>query len=122
MQLEAKLSAAHEEFDPVTGEYFNIAMFPGPSASYKFFKIAPNGQASMLANVPIPKGRKLSNIHSFSSTKKYLVLIAPPMYVGWKGIKPLWTRTIEDAFEYCPKDPVHFYVVDRMVMILVIYG
>jgi carotenoid cleavage dioxygenase-like enzyme len=109
------LSAAHEEFDPITGEYFNVAIFPGLNASYKMLKISRGGQTSLLANIPIPSGRKLSTIHSFSSTKRYLILIASALYVAWKGVKVLWTRNIEAASEYCPQDKVHFYVIDRAV-------
>jgi carotenoid cleavage dioxygenase-like enzyme len=66
----------------------------------------------------MPKDRPPSLIHSFSMTKRYIIVIACPVFVPWNGIKILWTRSLQQAVDIRPLEPVHFYVIDRAVSII----
>jgi carotenoid cleavage dioxygenase-like enzyme len=124
-QLNGVFAAAHEEHDPYVREFFNFVTIPGANITYRMFCIKLDGTTEIMSDIVVPRDRGLSYIHSSASTPNYLILIAPPVFVGWNGLKIIWTRSISDSISYHADMPVHFYIIDRkarMSLTLISYG
>ena len=74
--LSGPMAPAHYQYDVETGEYFSFVSNPDAIPEYNIFSIKTDEETgkpitTILATIP----SKLAYIHSFSMTKKYIILI-----------------------------------------------
>ncbi|KAI9188370.1 hypothetical protein H9P43_002761 [Blastocladiella emersonii ATCC 22665] len=111
--LRGELSAAHHQEDPVTGDVYQFLVDPaGTAPTLCVFHLRPDLPMGgrVLATVPLEYA---SYMHSFSMTKRHLVFIVQPYYLGWFGAKALLAPSLFDALEWDPKRRATFLVIDR---------
>ena len=106
-------SAAHEEYDPRTKSYFNFCMVPGSSPQIRVFEITQQSNQNPLREIAAIKTKSFSYIHSFSSTPKYVILMAWPYIHDLLGAKIPITGNYIKHLKWYKDKPVFFYVVDR---------
>ncbi|CAK4586355.1 unnamed protein product [Aphanomyces euteiches] len=112
-KLNGAIAASHEEFDPVTNEYFNINM-DRVGKHTGVFSMNADGVVRE-AVITTPPGRPSVYVHSFSSTAKYLILTTTPCVVD--PLKTLWYNNLAEAMTWQgDKHPVLFHVVERTSM------
>ncbi|KAL1915497.1 uncharacterized protein VTP21DRAFT_6621 [Calcarisporiella thermophila] len=114
----ANLAPAHPQIDPDTGEYFTILLTFGPTAVYKFVRIRPARAGTnrlpdldILAEISSPRA---TYMHSFSLTKRYVIMTQWQCdFAAW-GVSVLWNGNAWDSFQpFDPSKKAIFYVVDR---------
>ncbi|KNE59794.1 hypothetical protein AMAG_05253 [Allomyces macrogynus ATCC 38327] len=106
------MSSAHEQYDPITGEYFQFLQEPGPVIRTHVFSLSkdhPEG-GEILATIP---SRHASYIHAFGLTPNYIILICCPYYWAYGGIGIAFTKQVASALEWHGNTPTYFHVVDR---------
>ncbi|KNE55150.1 hypothetical protein AMAG_01073 [Allomyces macrogynus ATCC 38327] len=106
------MSSAHEQYDPITGEYFQFLQEPGPVIRTHVFSLSkdhPEG-GEILATIP---SRHASYIHAFGLTPNYIILICCPYYWAYGGIGIVFTKQVASALEWHGNTPTYFHVVDR---------
>lgn len=109
--LSGFLSAAHGEYDPTSDSYFNFTMDVGAQPTTKIFEISPTHPSGrVLAKI---KTGEACYIHSFFSTKKYIIFGLYPLEMRWKGLKLLWEGSLTNSYVWRDGKPTVFYVVDR---------
>ncbi|KAG0252331.1 hypothetical protein BG011_007037 [Mortierella polycephala] len=115
----SNLAPAHPCVDPETNEYFTVLLTFGPTAVYKVVRIraSPKGthhepDLDVLAEIQSPRP---TYMHSFSLTKRYVVVTHWQCdFAGW-GMSVLWYGNAWESFKaHDPKVKASFYVVDRM--------
>ncbi|KAI9338764.1 carotenoid oxygenase [Obelidium mucronatum] len=112
------ISVAHEEFDPVTNTFMNLVVVPGPNPEYIVFQSqqAASGttvspEAEIIARFHDPN---VAYLHSFSSTKKHIIVQLWPLSYGFKGLKISMSSCLVDAMEWNPSRNARFVVIDRV--------
>jgi torulene dioxygenase len=110
-EFTGALSAAHHQYDPSTGDVYNVLVDPkGPNTAYQIMHSNAKQQARLLTVIRYPKA---CYIHSMALSKKYLILILQPWYMGWMGLKPFFSQSFLDGLEWDGKSRAQFYVIDR---------
>lgn len=106
--LLGSMTAAHGQFDPDKGEFWNYLYdVRGKESTYKVFKVFGEGQAKVVAQFQ----ENPAYLHSFAMTERYVVLIIWPMIVD--GVKLVWNKSFVDAMTYCEDRMTKFYVVSK---------
>ncbi|KAG0234625.1 hypothetical protein BGW42_006376 [Actinomortierella wolfii] len=114
----ANLAPAHPCIDPETNEYFTSLLTFGPTALYRVVRIrgSPKGthaepDIDVLAEIKSPRP---TYMHSFSLTKRYVVINHWQCdFKAW-GLSVLWYGNAWESF--APPNPnvkSQFYIVDR---------
>jgi carotenoid cleavage dioxygenase-like enzyme len=119
-QLCMMAAFAHGIVDPDTGHYISVTgcvnMVPVPllPEHHIIFSIDPSTptKRKVLAKLPL-KGRSPSYMHSFAHTKKYIVLIAAPVFMETKEVM-MNKGMSEGALRWEDKEDTLFQVVDRI--------
>ncbi|KAG0013304.1 hypothetical protein BGZ81_001092 [Podila clonocystis] len=115
----SNLASAHPCVDPETNEHFNVLLSFGPTAVYKVVRTClstkgPNHEPDLdvLAEIKSPRP---TYMHSFSLTKRYVIINHWQCdFAAW-GMSVLWTGNAWESFK--AQDPnlkCSFYVVDRL--------
>ncbi|KAG0341481.1 hypothetical protein BG004_006011 [Podila humilis] len=115
----SNLASAHPCIDPETGDYFNVLLTFGPTAIYKVVRIrqSPMGPTrepdlDILAEIP---SSRATYMHSFSLTKRYVVVTHWQCDFAYWGLSVLWNGNAWESFKAKdPKVKASFYVVDRV--------
>ncbi|KAF9084929.1 hypothetical protein BGX29_005503 [Mortierella sp. GBA35] len=116
--LASNLAPAHPCVDPETNEYFTVLLTFGPTAVYKVVRIRPSAKGparepdlDVLAEIQSPRP---TYMHSFSLTKRYVVVCHWQCdFAAW-GVSVLWTGNAWESFKtHEPNTKAQFYVVDR---------
>ncbi|KAF9978363.1 hypothetical protein BGZ73_002746 [Actinomortierella ambigua] len=114
----SNLAPAHPCIDPETNEYFTSLLTFGPTALYKIVRIrgSPKGthaepDIDVLAEIKSPRP---TYMHSFSLTKRYVVVCHWQCdFKAW-GLSVLWYGNAWESFAaHNPNVKAQFYVVDR---------
>ncbi|KAF0717844.1 hypothetical protein As57867_002040, partial [Aphanomyces stellatus] len=111
-RLDGMISAAHEEYDPLTQTYFNLNI-DRMGKHTGVFSLDRDGSVRE-ATINVPAARPSSYIHSFSSTTKYLVVMAWPCFANM--LKVLFHHNYAAGLTWQPEKQTLFYVVDRATM------
>ncbi|KAK0641413.1 carotenoid oxygenase [Cercophora newfieldiana] len=109
--LKGPLGGAHGVTDPETGDYINYNLELGKQPIFRIFRIsAATGKTTILAAIP----HKAALIHSFFTTKNYVVLCIPVAHYELNGVNMLWTGNLRDTFKpFDPAEPCRWFVVDK---------
>ncbi|KAF9912541.1 hypothetical protein BX616_010301 [Lobosporangium transversale] len=111
-QFKGSQASPHSHFDPVTKELINFTMEHGfHNTQYHFFSITekePHG--TLIASV----NAKLSHVHSFAVTPRYIILVVSPLNPSDGGVKYSWGASILDAFSFKRTEPTYFYIISRV--------
>ncbi|KNE69264.1 hypothetical protein AMAG_13647 [Allomyces macrogynus ATCC 38327] len=111
--MQGTFSMGHHQWDPSTGDIYNVVITAGPVGTYRVIHVNPTTH---------PDGRVLTEIthsltaylHSFSLTRRYLVLMLQPYAIGWMGLKAFTSPSYLDSLQwYGDHMPTTFYVIDR---------
>ena len=114
----SNMASAHPCVDPETGEHFNVLLSFGPTAVYKVVRTRESSKGAhhepdldILAEIQSPRP---TYMHSFSLTKRYVIINHWQCdFAAW-GMSVLWTGNAWESFkEHDPKSKCSFYVVDR---------
>lgn len=113
--LDGPLTCAHAERCPVTGDYFNVNIKPGPSATYRVFRVsAESNETQILAEfsrVSLP----MAYIHSFFLSEHFVVLRVPTTHIRAYGMSMVWERNIRDAMvPFDQNTKCRWFVIDRL--------
>ncbi|KAL7753847.1 hypothetical protein RI367_000779 [Sorochytrium milnesiophthora] len=110
-KLKGIMTAAHELYDPRTGEYVNFLQEPGPLVKTRVFSISRNHpHGEILATI---SSMKASYMHSFSMTQRYIILVCCPYTWKFGGLPVLFTKMVASALSWDGSQPAYFYVIDR---------
>ncbi|KAG0043246.1 hypothetical protein BGZ83_011684 [Gryganskiella cystojenkinii] len=116
--MASNLASAHPCVDPETNEHFQVLLSFGPTAVYKVARTRQSSRGpyhepdlDILAEITSPRPTYL---HSFSLTKRYVVVNHWQCdFAAW-GMSVLWTGNAWESFKaHDPKSKCSFYVVDR---------
>ena len=113
--LTGPFSAAHANFDPVTGDVINHNLdFTFPAPTYRVWKTSrATGETEILATIK-DKDAACAYIHSSFITENLFVLAIWSSHMRGGGINVLWERNILDAIQkFNPDNKVIWLVVDR---------
>lgn len=119
-------AAAHEEFDPETGDYFNFTMDFGATGTYHVFTVeGSSGKTRELCKFSAPA----CYAHSFASTKNYVIMIIwPYLFKAYGttllsqmschfflclGMSVLYYKNYVDSLSFDSTQTVKFHVIDR---------
>ncbi|CAG8599538.1 5840_t:CDS:2 [Ambispora gerdemannii] len=115
-RLNGEMSPAHPQYDASTGEFISFTQKNGPKTKYTVFSI----RKDLETGKPITKilstieASKSVYLHSFSLTKKYVILILWQCDLGWNGLKVVWNKNLMKAFKPWNKnESTYYYVIDR---------
>lgn len=113
--LDGPFTCAHAERCPLTGDYFNINIKPGPVAIYRVFRVsAGSGQTEILAEfsrVDLPA----AYLHSFCLSEHFVVLRVPSSHLKTYGLGVIWEKNILDAIvPFEEKNVCRWFVIDRL--------
>ncbi|KAJ3069290.1 hypothetical protein HDU98_007651 [Podochytrium sp. JEL0797] len=107
------LSAAHEEFDPLTNSFINLVATVSMKPEYIVFDSPQSLPAQPTTILAKFRDSHLAYQHSFSSTRKYIVIQLWPVAFGLKGLKIMKTGNLTGAMEWDPKRKTRMVVIDR---------
>lgn len=113
--LTGPFSAAHANFDPVTGDVINHNLdFTVPMPTYRVWKISrETGKTDILATIK-DKDAACAYIHASFITENFFVLGIWSSHMRSGGMAVLWERNILEAIAPFNKDrKVKWLVVDR---------
>lgn len=117
-RLKGDLAAAHHQYDPITGEVFNIDVKLGPRPKIKVFSITESGQVTVLAEITHRKlfdGRtsriRPAYIHSFWLTQNYVIIPESPLY--YQGVDLIITGTAVSGLVWDEASPTFLHIVSR---------
>lgn len=112
--LTGPLSCAHAQRCPKTGDWFNFNLTTGPMPTYRVFRVsAATGETDILATISKP-GLKITYIHSFFLSERFLVLRLPSSHISAYGLSILWQKNILDAMEpFDESKKCKWFVIDR---------
>lgn len=113
--LDGPCSCAHAERCPLTGDYFNVNIKPGPVATYKVFRVsAATNRTEIMAEIRRPD-LPMAYIHSFFLSEHFLVLRVPSSHIKAYGLGLVWEKNILDAIvPFDEKNKCRWFVVDRV--------
>ncbi|KXN84646.1 Beta,beta-carotene 9',10'-oxygenase [Leucoagaricus sp. SymC.cos] len=116
-RLKGQFSAAHSCEDPFTGEYFNYVQKFNPSKVYNVFRVTPSPTPEGKAKVDILAeitDAPMAYIHSFSITKKYVVLCIWQSDYNISSTSPPTHKDILSCLKpWDPRRDTLFYVISR---------
>jgi len=98
----------HPSLDTKTGDTYNIG-FNFMKNEYQFIKI-PKGTKKRI-NIATVKTKRMSDIHSFSTTENYIIFIEIPWLLN--KLKLITQSSYLDALEWKPENGTHFIVVNK---------
>lgn len=107
--LSGQMSAAHGHYDEETGEFFNFvyAFGGGASVQYRVFRIDKSGSATVLGTFH----ERACYLHSFATTKKYIILCVWPAEINGLGV--MFNKSVMDAMHFEKGKETKFYVISR---------
>ncbi|CAG8705655.1 2425_t:CDS:2, partial [Scutellospora calospora] len=109
--FKGNLASPHSHFDETTGELINFTMeYNTKGTTYNFFSVSHNHQNGQLIGSIVAK---MSYVHSFGVTPRFIILVLFPYYGKSSGINFTWSDNIIDSFEFRPNEPTLFYVISR---------
>ncbi len=110
--LKGPTSAAHAEFDPLSGDVFNYNLEFGRSGTYRIFTVsAASGKTSILATI----SHTPAYLHSLFLTEHYVILCVWNAFFTVGGVSILWTKNYVDALaNFDATRPTTWFVVDRI--------
>lgn len=113
--LDGPLTCAHDERCPVTGDYFNVNIKPGASATYRVFRVsAESGETEILAEFS-RVGLPMAYIHSFFLSEHFVVLRVPTTHIRAYGMSMVWERNIREAMvPFDQRTKCKWFVIDRL--------
>ncbi|CAG8578316.1 11807_t:CDS:2, partial [Racocetra persica] len=104
-------ASPHSHFDEATGELINFNMeYHTMDTTYTFFSVSQNNQTPQLIGSVTAK---MSYVHSFGVTPRFIILVLFPYYPKSSGINFTWSDNIVDSFEFKSNEPTLFYVISR---------
>lgn len=109
-KIEAHFSSAHTIFDPITQEWYGVAIQYAHNSDYIVYKMKANSsQRTVVArlNVGYP-----AYMHSFALTPNYIILTESPFTVSPYDLL-LSDHSFIENFNWTPKNGTHFIVIDR---------
>jgi carotenoid cleavage dioxygenase-like enzyme len=105
-KLFAYKTTAHPHFD--AGHAWNVVVKFGMFSHYRIYDTSQKG-AKHVTSVPVAKPAYL---HGFGMSKKYFVIVAPPLVVT--PIEMLfWKRPYIENHKWRPQDGTTFYVIEK---------
>ena len=115
-KLKGFATSSHEERDPETGEYFNFTLQFFPRPKYHLFRMTRDDpRPQLLTSIRAPA----AYIHSFASTKNYIILMVWPYLFKKGGLLIPFHKNYIQSLHFHEDKPVLFYVVDRRTGALV---
>jgi len=109
-KLKGPLAVAHENYDALTGEYFNVVIDIGSRTTYRFFVLTKdNPKGKILAEINAPA----AYIHSFGMTENYLIFVLQPSFYSMNGLGLKARRGLLEALSFDGEKPTRVYVIDR---------
>ena len=117
-ELAGKLSAAHEQFDAATQEYFNYVLDASDDGrcTYKLFSLT--GKA-MTPRIIATIADDPAYLHSFAMTKGYIIF--PVFPYNWDLQSLPKVGEILDALHWNKYGTTHYHVVNRATGDVVVY-
>ncbi|KAF7724670.1 hypothetical protein EC973_000842 [Apophysomyces ossiformis] len=111
-RLDGELSAAHHQYDPVTGEIFNFTLKLMPPR-LQVFVTTRTGEVHVLANISRHNGKSIrpAYIHSFWLTKNYVIIPESPLY--FHAIDFLVGGTAVSGLHWDRSRPTYLHVIGR---------
>ena len=108
--IEAHFASAHPLFDPVSQQWFGIAMQYAHTSTYIIYTMKAGSKKRVtLASFPVGYP---AYMHSFGLTKNYLILTESPLIVSPYDLL-LSDYSFIDTFKWQPKNGTNFIVVNR---------
>ena len=128
--IKGQLCASHHQYDEETDEFVNFMVTLGPFPSFQSFTIGPYlpkvsiGTQEVMATLHEPVWRHLgawktmeplkpSYIHSFSMTKRYIIIPNFPYYYSFGGLSALYYSNAYQTFHWEANRHTLFHVIDR---------
>lgn len=113
--LTGPLSCAHAQRCPKTGDWFNFNLTTGPMPTYRVFRVsAADNTTEILATISKPD-LKITYVHSFFLSKRFVVLRLPSSTIGAYGLSILWNKNLLDAIEpFDESRKCKWFVIDRL--------
>ncbi|CAG8643497.1 6671_t:CDS:2 [Ambispora leptoticha] len=115
-RLNGEMSPAHPQYDASTGEYISFTQKNGPKTKYTIFSIRedPETRKPITKILYKIKASRSVYVHSFSLTKKYVILILWQCDLAWKGLKVVWNKNLLQSFKpWNHNESTYYYVIDR---------
>ena len=103
------LTTAHPHLDRASGGMLNYAAKIGPRNRYRFFRVPPKGEPSVIGELPV---KEPAYMHSFGLTERWLVLAEFPLVVNPISI-PLSGRPYIENYRWKPELGTRFTLIDR---------
>lgn len=129
-KIQGQLCASHHQYDEEADEYVNFMVNLGPFPSFQSFTIGPYLPNASLKDQEVegtvhePIWRHLgawktleplkpSYIHSFSMTKRYIIIPNFPYYYSFGGLSALYYSNAYQTFYWEENRHTLFHVVER---------
>lgn len=106
--------SAHPHYCEESNELYNYLIHFGPNTAYVLYKMSKkSSQRTVVARIPV---KRPAYMHSFSMTKRYLILVECPLVVN--PLRLLFTKISSFAsyirsFTWSPKQGTRFLVVEK---------
>jgi torulene dioxygenase len=109
--LSGQMGPAHGQYDPQTGDYFNVNMSMSATVDYRVFKVeAKSGKATVLAKFQAVA----SYMHSFFLSEHYVIVCVPVCHLALNGTKVVYEGSLLEAFAPFDKnDTCRWFIIDR---------
>ncbi len=105
-----QLTTAHPHLERQNGGMLNYAAKLGPSSSYRFFTVEPDGsEPRIVASTPV---KEPAYMHSFGLTENWIVLAEFPFLVNPLSLV-LTGRPFIENFRWKPQRGTRFTLIDR---------
>ncbi|KAH8547486.1 carotene dioxygenase [Umbelopsis sp. PMI_123] len=128
--IKGQLCASHHQYDEETDEFVNFMVTLGPLPSFQSFTIGPylpklsikTQEITTTLHEPIWRHLgawktleplKPSYIHSFSMTKRYIIIPNFPYYYSFGGLSALYYSSAYQTFYWEENRHTLFHVIDR---------
>jgi torulene dioxygenase len=132
-KLKGQLCASHHQYDEAADEYVNFMVSLGPFPSFQSFSIGPylprptgsgNVEEKVTTAFHEPVWRHLgawktleplkpSYIHSFSMTRRYIIIPNFPYYYSYGGLSALYYSNAYQTFHWEENRHTLLHVVER---------
>jgi torulene dioxygenase len=124
-----RFAAAHHQYDEETGEWINFTLEVFPKPMWRVFSYASSKASGSIEvkkfqpiteNLSLPKNLifpnkilKVSYTHSFSITKKYIVIPNWSYYFSYNSLAILWYGNAYESLYFDRNLPTLFHVLNR---------
>ncbi|KAI8332974.1 putative carotene-dioxygenase [Blakeslea trispora] len=115
-RLGGQLSAAHHQYDPMTGEVFNFTLTIGPKPRLVVFSISKEGKTTILGDTTCrADGSPIQSpyIHSFWLTQNYIIIPESPLVYKGGGLNMLLHGSALSSMSWDSSMPTYFHVFSR---------